>query len=103
MKNKFESEEEVIRLIDKYREDIKSDLTHIEQYNELADSLRLTCWAHKIAGLRDEIETYHRQIEWRTGRLATLGEILAEMRTMELPFKDTSNEHNETGDQVGSV
>lgn len=88
MKKKFETEAEVIALIDKYHAEIKHDLCEIETFNVLADALRMTREAHRIPKIRDEVETFHRQIEWRQGRLETLREILAEMRTLELPFKE---------------
>lgn len=88
MKKKFKDEAEVIALIDKYHDQIKEDLCQIQDFNTLADVLRMTFEAHRIPKIRDEVETFHRQIEWRQGRLDTLREILAEMRTMELPFKE---------------
>jgi len=86
MKKVFKNEAEVIELIDKYKAQILETLGEIEQTNHLADALRNTKEAHRISGLRQDVETMHREIEWRTGRLETLKEILAEMRTLQLPF-----------------
>ena len=92
MKKKFKNEAEVIELIDKYRTTISKTLTSIEHLTHLADALRGTCESFRIPGIRDDIETMHREIEWREGRLETLKEILSEMMTLELPFKE-ENEH----------
>jgi hypothetical protein len=91
MKNKFKDESEIIAVIDKYHDQIKEDLIEMQNFNTLADALRMTCEAHRINKIRDEIETIHRQIEWRMGRLDTLKEVLSEMRTMELPFNNETS------------
>ncbi len=87
MKRIYKDEAEVIALIDKYREEIAKTLTDIEQTHQLADALRGTKEASRILGLRNDAETMQREIEWRSGRIETLGEILAELRTAELPFE----------------
>ena len=73
-------------MIDKYHDQIKNDLCEIQNFNTLADALRMTFEAHRIPKIRDDVETIHRQIEWRMGRLETLKEILAEFRTLPLPL-----------------
>jgi hypothetical protein len=93
MKKKFDTESEVIALIDKYHDDIKHDLCEIETFSVLADALRMTREAYRIPRIRDEVETFHRQIEWRQGRLESLRDILAELRTLELPFKNETPIH----------
>lgn len=86
MKKVFATEEEVIALIDKYRAHNDQTLIRIEGTNKLADSLRDTIESSRIHGLRADVETMHREIEWRIGRLETLKEILSEMKTLPLPF-----------------
>jgi len=88
MKKKFKDEAEVIALIDKYLKDIASTMASIRDKDHLADQLRNTCEASRIPGLRAEVETMHVEIAWREGRLETLKEILAEFRTLELPFDE---------------
>jgi hypothetical protein len=86
MKKVFKNEAEVISLIDKYHQDIRETQVRISEREHLCERLRDTCEAVRISGLRSDIETMHVEIAWREGRLETLKEILAEMRTMELPF-----------------
>lgn len=86
MKKTFKDEAEVIALIDLYRKQVDETLARIEHTGHLADRLRDTMEASRIPGLRADVETMHREIEWRSGRLETLKEVLAELRTLELPF-----------------
>ena len=91
MKKKFENQQEAIELIDEYHKEIGKILEEIEQLVILADHLRNTMEAFRIEGLRAKVETMHRQIEWRSGRLETLKEVLAELRTQMLPFGKLNN------------
>lgn len=86
MKKTFKDEAEVVALIDKYLKEIVDTRVRISERDLLCERLRDTCEAGRIAGLRAEIETMHVETAWREGRLDTLKEILAEMRTLELPF-----------------
>ena len=91
MKKKFENEQEVIELIDQYHKQMDGILAHIEQVVILADGLRNTMEAFRIEGLRAKVESMHHQIEWRSGRLDTLKEVLSEIRTQMLPFGSLNN------------
>lgn len=84
MKKTFKDEAEVIALIDLYRRQIDETISRIEHTNRLADRLRDTMEASRITGLRADVETMHREVEWRSGRLETLKEILAELKTLPL-------------------
>ncbi len=86
MKRTYKDEAEVVALIDRYKAEMEKTLIKIENTNHLADMLRTTVEAHRIAGLRNDAESMQREIEWRVGRIETLGEILAELMTAELPF-----------------
>lgn len=88
MKKKFKDEAEVLALIDRYKDEISKTVIRICDKGMLAERLRDTCEASRVPGIRDEIETMGVEIAWREGRLETLKEILAEIRTMELPFKE---------------
>lgn len=86
MKKKFKDEAEIIALIDRYLVDIREVNDKIGSTNHLADHLRGTCEASRIPGLRADCDRMSNEVAWREGRLDTLKEILAEFRTLELPF-----------------
>lgn len=86
MKKEFKSEQEVIDLIDRYLKEIVDRNNDIINLDHLAVQLRGTCEAGRILGIRTEIDTLMKSVAWREGRLENLKEILAEMRTIPLPF-----------------
>ncbi len=86
MKRKYSSEDEVLDWINKYRAEISKIRIQAAETGLLADALRGTVESHRITGLRADVETMLNEIEWREGRLKTLGEILSEMRTLKMPF-----------------
>jgi len=97
MKRKYSTEEEVLDWINKYRAEISKIRIQAAETGLLADSLRGTMESHRITGLRADVETMFNEIEWREGRIVTLGEILAEMRTLKMPFIEDIDEEPRTG------
>jgi len=86
MKRKYANEAEVLVWIGKYRADINNIREKAAETGLLADSLRGTMESHRIPKLRADVETMFNEIEWREGRIVTLGQILAEMQTLKMPF-----------------
>lgn len=89
--NRFTSEEQIIKLIDKFRGDIAGLNQQAAELDHLADCLKTTAESHRIPRLRERAETIRNQVAWREGRLKTLGEKLAEFRTPQLPIIDNGD------------
>jgi hypothetical protein len=85
MKKRFESEAEIIEMIDRYLEQIVKANSSACDLEHLIVRLRETCEASRIPGLRSNITTLANEVAWREGRIETLKEVLAEFRTAPLP------------------
>ncbi len=105
MKQVYKDEAEVVQLIDRYLDEIVKSNQEIVNKDLLCTRLRDTMESNRILGLREDIKTLNREVAWREGRLATLKEILAEMRTLQLPLdspkEDFMNVCDGCGDHVG--
>lgn len=86
MKKIFKDESEILALIDRYHLDIQEINAKVSDTSQLADHLRGTCESSRIPGLRADCDRMSNEVAWREGRLDTLKEILAEYRTLPLPF-----------------
>jgi hypothetical protein len=84
MKRFYKDEAEVVELIDRYLNEIVQTNQEIVNKDLLCTRLRDTMEGNRISGLREDIKILTREVAWREGRLATLKEILAEMRTLQL-------------------
>jgi predicted RNase H-like nuclease (RuvC/YqgF family) len=88
---RYKDESEILELIDQYHAEIKKLGVKVEKDNTLAHALRGTSEHHRIEGLNERVLRFEKQISWRNGRLETLKDRLAEMRTMTLPGVDAGD------------
>ena len=88
---RFETERQIIVLIDKYREQIAAIKGAAEAKDHLADCLRTTEESNRIPELRAAGETLRARVKWMEGRLETLGQKLSEIRTPQLPGVDNGD------------
>lgn len=85
MPDRFNSKEEIIALIDRYRKERDDLLKDAEQDDILADHLRETKEAWRIERIRDEAVAKRSRAGWREARLKNLGDSLSTIQTPELP------------------
>lgn len=76
---------QLIAKMDEYILERDAILEEVEDINHLADSLRNTIESHRIEGLRAKAQAKLLRANWRTRRLETMKQALAELRTPELP------------------
>ena len=85
MKPRFDHERQITDLIDQYIREKEELLEDAAADDHLADVLRDTKEAHRIARIRNDADAKRKRAKWRDGRLETLKEKLAEFRTKQLP------------------
>jgi len=85
MSDRFNTKEEIIKLIDDYKHEMGKLVMAAAEDDVLADHLRETKWAWKIEGIRDEAQCKRRRAQWREARIKSLGDSLSIIQTPELP------------------
>lgn len=88
---RFTSKEQIIELIDKFKQQRGDMCLRVHDLEFLASRLLGTCESHRITSIRDQAEKIRAQISWRETRLKNLGEKLSEFQTPQLPGVDNGD------------
>lgn len=96
-----QTEAGTVEMIDRYNVERLRLVTEAADLDHLADCLRTTVESNRISGLRERADNLRSRASWRETRVKNLGDHLAEIRTIPLPF--TENEHDAKSQQEGAV